>query len=320
MASVSAHTPLFSSNNFDLQSAYTINDPAKSWAIYANLPSSSGAAYYKFQMDAGGDMDISLLSATNPAESHFLPSFVLMVPGSVSNEPLPSFVQVPAGYGTMVVNGADPGKATYEPFSPGWYYQLANLSASAPVTGIYYIAVFDPNGTGNFGLPVGYLEGYTIPQIIMLPYDLQLVFAWEGQNPFIVLLPMILALVLGGMLVYWSNAKGRGPQNNLSKWAAAFGGLAFLGYAGINIYQMSLALSKTGWDPGVAASLPFILLPLVLGTLSLRYAMRQQLKTTIIYRVGLIIIGGIGLMLWTGLYLGPALVMFAAFLPPYRPR
>jgi hypothetical protein len=317
---VSAHTPLFSHDNSSLQSAFAINDPAKSWAVYASLPSTNAAAYYWFQMDAGGDIDITLLSPLDPAHSHFLPSFVLMVPGSLSNDPVPSFVEIPAGYGTIVVNGTDPGIATYEPFSPGWFYQLANLTLSAPVTGIYYIAVYDQNNTGNFGLPVGYVEGYTIPEILMLPYSLLLVFVWEGQNIFIVLLPLILSLVLGGMLVYWRTTKGSVPKDDLSKWMAAFGGLAFIGYAGIDVYQMLLALSKTGWESGAIVSVLFAVLPLALGAIGLRYALRRGPKTTIYHRVGLVAIGVVGLMLWTGLYIGPALMVLAAILPSHRPK
>jgi len=82
----------------------------------------------------------------------------------------------------------------------------------------------------------------------MLPYALQLVFVWEGQNIFIVLLPLILSLVLGGIMVYRRTTMGKGSMDDLSKWMAAFGGLAFIGYAGIDVYQMLLALSKTGWE------------------------------------------------------------------------
>jgi hypothetical protein len=316
----SAHTPLFSQDNTSLQTAFVINDPAKSWAVYANLPSTNEAAYYRFQMDAGGDIDITLLTSEDPADSHFLPSFALMVPDSLSTDPVPSFVDVPTGYGTIVVNGADPGAATYEPFSPGWFYQLANLTLSAPVTGTYYIAVYDQNNTGNYGLPVGYLEGYTIPEILMLPYDLQLVFIWEGQNIFVVLLPLMLSLVLGGMLIYWRTTKGKGPKDDLSRWAAAFGGLAFIGYAGIDFYQMILALSKTGWDNGSVVSILFAILPLALGVIGLRYALKQKAKTTAYHRLGLVAIGLVGLMLWTGLYIGPALMVLAAILPPRIPK
>jgi hypothetical protein len=318
--SASAHTPLFSHDNTSLQTAFVINDPAKSWAVYANLPSTNAAAYYRFQMDAGGDIDITLLSSEDPADSHFLPSFVLMIPGSLSNDPVPSFVDVPTGYGTIMVNGIDPGTATYEPFSPGWFYQLANLTLSAPVTGTYYVAVYDQTNTGNYGLPVGYIEGYTIPEILMLPYDLQLVFVWEGQNIFVVLLPLILSLVLGGMLIHWRTTKGKGAKDDLSMWATAFGSLAFIGYAGIDAYQMIFALTKTGWDPGALVSILFLLLPLALGAIGLRYALKQRAKTTIYHRLALVAIGVVGLMLWTGLYIGPALMVLAAILPSRGPK
>jgi len=314
---VSAHTPLFAQDNFELQSAYTINDPSKSWAIYANLPSIDQAAYYQFQMDLGGKIDITLLTAQDPSQSHFLPSFALMVPELSHQDVVPSFVDIPFGYGVMVVEGTDPGGATYEAFAPGWFYQLANVTIIAPVSGIYYVAVYDTDYTGNYGLPVGYLEGFTIPDILILPYDLLLVFQWEGQNMFLVLLPMILALALGGTVLYWYNIKGKGPKHSVSKWLAAFGGLAFLGSAGINLYQMSLALSITGWVQEALFSIIFIAVPLILSILALRYAFQDKAKLTIWYRLGLIVIGMIGLMLWTGLYLGPLFLIAAALMPPY---
>jgi hypothetical protein len=269
-------------------------------------------------MTVGSEIFIAFLSPDSPATSHFLPDFVLMIPDSLVSDPVPSFIQVPDGYGTLVVNGTDPGSATYEAFSPGWYYQLAELRINASLSGTYYVVVFENDGGGNYGLPIGYIEGYTIPEILGLPYNLQQVFVWEGQNTIIVLLPMIFVFAIGIVFLYLSKARGRGPLNNLSKLAAAIGGLAFIGYAGINIYQMSLALSKTGWVSEAFISVMFIVLPLVLGLISLNYAMKARIRTTIKYRAVLVIIGVVGLMFWTGLYLGPALMVMAALLPPYK--
>jgi len=316
-SSVFAHSPIFPEENHDPTHAYQINNPTKSWAIYTTLDHTDKGDYYKFIMSKGDKIEIALMASESPSVSGFLPSFALMVPGSSEKNSLPPYIEVPAGYGTMVVNGTDPGKASYEPFSPGWLYELVDLTINAPQDGTYYIVVYDnAQKTGNYGLPVGYIESYTPTEFILIPYNVHTVYTWEGQNLFVTYLPLTLALVVGGIVVYWRSRRGKAPKG-VSKWLAAFAGLAFLGTTAGMIYQTFLALNATGYTTAVFITLIFVIIGIILGVLTLMYALREKPALTVGRRVSLVVIGLFALVSWSGLYIGTVLAIIAAVMPSY---
>ena len=110
--------------------------------------------------------------------------------------------------------------------------------------------------------------------------------------------------------------QGKNPYG-ISKWLAAVGGLAFLGSALGTIYQMFLALNAAGLTGEAIITLIIAAISIILGVITLRYALRTKPALTIHRRVGLIITGVIALFLWSGFYLGPALVIVAALMPRY---
>jgi hypothetical protein len=320
VATALAHSPVFPEENHSLATAYQIDDPAKSWATYTALEHPDSGDYYRFTMSSGDRITVSLLTPDSPSDSGFLPSFALLVPGSDRNDSVPAYIEVPAGYGTIVVDGTDPGRAAYEPFSPGWYYELASLTMNAPSDGTYYVVVFDSTQkTGHYGLPVGYVEEFTPMELIMIPYNVHVVYVWEGQNRFVTLLPIILTVVIGGIILYWRSRRGVAPKG-VSKWLAAFAGLAFLGSAASTIYQMLVAFSVTGATGEAAFTLIFVAISIVLGVLTLMYAVREKPSLTVWRRVALIAIGVVALFTWSGLYFGPALAISAGLVPPYATR
>jgi hypothetical protein len=315
-----AHSPQYPEGNHSLESAYQIKYAAKSWAIYTALEHTDKGDYYKFTVSEGDKIQISLITPDKPSSSGFMPSFALLVPGSTQNDNVPAYLEVPAGYGAIVVAGSDPEKAAYEPFSPGWFYELANLTMNAPTDGTYYVVVFDENHkTGNYGLAVGYIEEFTPLEWVMIPYNVHLTYAWEGQNQVVTLLPIILVLIIGGAVLYWRNRKGMAPKG-VSKWLAAFAGLMFLGSALSTTYQMFLAFRITGATREAVFTSVFIAISIVLAIVALFYAVRRKPVITPWRRVALVAIGLIGLFLWSGLYLGPALIILAGLIPPYALR
>ena len=76
-----AHSPVFPEENHDPSTAYEIDDPAKSWAIYTWLEGEGIADYYKFTVSKEDKIQVSLIIPANPCHSGFLPSFALMGPG-----------------------------------------------------------------------------------------------------------------------------------------------------------------------------------------------------------------------------------------------
>lgn len=312
-----AHSPQYPEGNHSLETAYQIQDAAKSWAIYTALEHTDKGDYYKFTVSKGDKIQISLITPDRPSSSGFMPSFALLVPGLTKNDTVPAYIEVPVGYGAIFVDGSNPEEAVYEPFSPAWFYELANLTMNAPTDGTYYVVVFDGNHkTGNYGLAVGYIEEFTPLEWVMIPYNVHLTYTWEGQNQVVTLLPIILVLIIGGAVLYWRNRKGMAPKGT-SKWLAAFAGLMFLGSALSIIYQMVLAFSITGVIGEAVFTLVFVAISIVLGTIALLYAARHKPALTQWRRVALIAVGVIALFVWSGLYLGPALAVLAALVPPY---
>ena len=330
-----AHAPVFPGENHSPATAYHIDDPVKSWAIYDELDHLDEGEYYEFSMSRGEKIQLALLTPESPAESGFLPSFALLVPEMTQGDEAPDHIEVPAGYGATIIEGRDPGSAEYEAFSPGWYYEVASMTTDAPADGTYYVVVFgsmqneeartnedDENhgqGAARYGLVVGYAESFTPLELIMVQYSVQKVYAWEGQNQFVALLPIILVLVIGGILLYLRGRKGRAPKG-ISKWLASFAGLAFLGSGVSILYQMFLTFSVTGLSGQAMITLILFVLSVILAVVTLLYALRDKPILTTRRRIGLVITGLIALFLWSGLYLGTALAIAAALVPPYSGR
>jgi len=323
---VLAHSPVFPEENHSPSTAYEISDPDKSWAIYTALEH-EGVDYYRFTRVSGEKIQISLIVPESPSDSGFLPSFALLGPALIPDEHVNDHIEVPSGYGSIMVNGSDPGQAVYEPFTPSWFYEVGSLTISAPEDGTYYIAVFDSTHhddahihvqrDANYALIVGYLEAFTPLELVLIPYSVHEIYSWEGQNLFIIFMPMILVLAVGGVILYWRRRQGKNPQG-VSKWLAAVGGLAFLGSALGTIYQMSLALNATGLTGEAIITLVVAIISIILCIITLRYALRNKPALTVLRRIGLIITGVIALFLWSGFYLGPALVIVAALIPRHN--
>jgi hypothetical protein len=327
-----AHSPVFPGENHSPETAYHIDDPGKSWAIYDGLDHPDLGEYYEFSMSRGEKIQLALLTPESPAEGGFLPSFALLVPEMTQGDEVPGYIELPAGYGATIIEGRDPGRATYEAFSPGWYYEVASMTTDAPADGTYYVVVFGTTQNedahtnedhenhdhdreaARYGLVVGYLESFTPMELIMVQYSVQRVYAWEGQNQFVALLPLILALVIGGIVLYFRSRKDGAPKG-ISKWLASFAGLAFLGSGASILYQMFLTSSVTGFQGQALITLIFFVFSVVLGVVTLLYAVRDRPILTTRRRIGLVITGLVALFMWSGLYLGTALAIAAALAP-----
>jgi hypothetical protein len=123
-----------------------------------------------------------------------------------------------------------------------------------------------------------------------------------------------LTLVIGAIIFALRNRRQKSPQG-ISKWLAAFAGLAFIGSAASILYQMLLAVGVTGATEEIGFTLIFVAISIVLGVLTLRYAVRDKPILTTRRRVALIVIGVAALFVWSGLYFGTALAILAALLP-----
>jgi len=310
---VSAHSPVFPGNNTSLNSAYVVNDPTKSWALYTTLQPGQ-VHYYRFDMTQGQSIYVELYKNTQTSNLGFVPSFVLMGPGLTSNGTVPPNVAVPPGASSIVMQGQQPDKATYEGFGPGSFYSLGSVKVNAPATGTYYVAVYDAANGGAYGLAIGERETYAPIEYVLIPYNVFQVHLWEGQNPLVVLAPLYLVVIVGlGILIMRSDlhASLRSPFTLLGTLA----GLIFIGTGAYTLAQMLLAISRSFVESEAIITLVLVLVPIILGILALRVALRRREQTGIGPRAAIAILGIIALFAWTGLYVGPALALLASIMP-----
>jgi len=312
-----AHSPLFPQNNHAAASAFFIEDAAKSWVAYSEILNSGQKDFYRFRFSAGDPIRIKLLTSGDPGTTDFLPSLALLVPGLKQQDAIPLSMEIPSGFGAVFVRGIRPPSATYEPFAQGWFYDLADLDMRAPAEGTYYLVVFDPKGAmGRYAVTLGYLERWAPLELAALPWNIRRIQIWEGQNVFAALLPFFAVFALGLIWFFLRSRSGKTPHT-LAQWFAAGSFLAFLGSAAISLQQMHLASRIAPVHRfDLIVTLIAASVPVILGLVALRYALRSRSGHMVAWRIGLITIAAAGLLLYTGLYLGPGLSLLAAVTKP----
>ena len=182
------------------------------------------------------------------------------------------------------------------------------------MTGTYYVAVYDAANGGAYGLAIGERETYAPIEYVLIPYNVFQVHLWEGQNPLVVLAPLYLVVIVGlGILIMRSDlhASLRSPFTLLGTLA----GLIFIGTGAYTLAQMLLAISRSSVESEAIITLVLVLVPIILGILALRVALRRREHTGIGPRAAIAILGIIALFAWTGLYVGPALALLASIMP-----
>ena len=304
-----AHSPAMVGENDSLATALTVQDPAKSWAFYDDIHKGGEAKYFKLELKTGDRLYAGVFL---PDNTGFLPRIAALGPGLVDEGYLPPFVDVPAGYGHVVVNGTIKGKE-YEPFTPGSYYQIGNIDITVNRSGTYYIAVFEPDRGGNYGIAIGYIESFTLQEWLLIPASVIEINLWEGQPLALILAPLALALLLGIPAIFVvGRRKGMWPFTP-AFWIGAVAALMFIGTGAMTLMQMAMALSAASDKAGGLVTAVFAAVPIALGVVALRAAAAGVRGPWPRIKMGLV--GATGLLLWGGLFIGPALAFVAAVLP-----
>jgi len=307
---VSAHAPLGVGSNEDIANATQISNPEKSFVIYTELHESGEAQYYHFPMQKGGNLYGSLQV---PGPDSMVPNIVIIGPGIESTGNVPSFIDVPAGSGAMVIPGKSPGKPSYEPFSPQPIYEVTSYNVTVPRDGDYYIAVYGPNG-GKYSLAPGFLEQFTPSEWLMIPWSVVSIHLWEGQSPWVVFVPMIL-VVIGGLVLIGIYRKEPGLQQDPVRWMILISGLMYLGGAAMTALQIIHAVRVTGYANEVIVTLMFIAGPIILGIFAIMEGIRKpQPKSLLRSGIKMVVIGLLGLLVWAGLIIGPILAFISGIL------
>ena len=307
---VIAHTPDKPSDNESLETAYTLSDPAKSWAIYAELHEGEEAQYYKFDFQQNERLLVMLFVPTHE-ESSFMPNLVVMGPGITSQDDLPEYVETVDDVGIMLLGAQRPPKLTYEPFTPSSYYYLASLDQTVSVAGTYYVAVYESSQGGHYGLAIGYREEYGLDEWILIPIDVIGIHQWEGQSLLFIIAPLLLTLTIGLAFLI---LKRPNALRGLFSGIGVLAGLLYLGSGFMTLTQTILALTTATPDFSVVLTVIFILIPILLALAIFRLTINRKQVTNRV-RVFIAILGVLGLFTWTGLLIGPALAFLASLVP-----
>lgn len=310
----SAHTPLFPANNNDPKTAIEIKNPLKSWVMYATLKENK-VDYYKMEFKKGQRIELEVMSTKVSLDKGFFPTLVILVPGEVNVNKKTPAINIPNSYSPVFLDEKKPKRASFEPFSPGWFYELGGKSITAPKDGIYYIAIFDKNGyAGNYSIAIGFNESFTFSDWIMIPVKAHSIYAWEGQNKFITWLPLIF-LMLAGLFLLIRRIKINKSPENLSNFFAWFAGFAFIGTSLDKTCQLIISVTQTGFTSEIIITILIITAGFVPGFITLKYAITKKTILNSGGRIGLFMTGILGLLVWSGALLGPALVFLAASIP-----
>jgi hypothetical protein len=308
---VDAHVPISADNNNNLNTALSVEKPTKSYAIYGHLHDAGDVGYYQFNLKAGDQLKLSLMTTGFDAP---VPDMVVMSPGNSGPlEGLPQYVDVPPGYNAEVIKGQKPVTAEYEPFSPAAIFNVASYTENITQPGTYYVAVVSPADETQYSIAVGYLEEFSVSEWILVPVSVINTHIWEGQSIIVIFAPFLAIMILGLILIT------RREQTNqikkpLSFWLATIAGLCYLGGASIALVQMVRALMVTGLSAGVIITLILAFIPIMLGIWILRIS-RSTFPLSKKDRFSLGIIGLLGLLFWAGLIIGPVIAFIAALVP-----
>lgn len=312
---VSGHVPIFPGSNQSLETAQNIQDPTKSWAVFTDLPNGGETQYYRLDMQAGQTITLELNEPKSSADRGFVPTMALMGPGLETNGSPPSYVQRPNGSGVIVAGGSLPNQLGYEPFSPSALYDVGDIVITAPQTGTYYVAVYNNDTGGHYGLAVGERETFTFSEWVFIPIDQLSVYLWEGQSLLSIILPIMVGGALAIILAYLSL---RNKHRTTDIWGMMMIAVAALtlGSAVGLVYQTAFSLSLTGWDASAILSTLFIVAGGLLSFFAIRSALRiRDGHVKKWARVGAIAIGVVAMFVWAGFIVGPVLAIITGLLP-----
>ena len=310
---VDSHVPISADNNNNLNSALFIENPLKSYVIYGHLHDAGDGGYYRFNLNSGDQLRLSLMT---PGFNAPVPDIIVMSPGnSGSTTTLPQTIEIPQGYGAEVIKGQKPVTAEYEPFTPAAIFNVASYSKKITQPGTYYVAVVSPSDETRYSIAVGYLEEFSVSEWILVPVSVINTHIWEGQSLITILAPFLAIMILGLILI------ARREQTNqikkpVSFWLATIAGLCYLGGSSIILVQMVHVLRVTGFSAGVVVTCILAFIPILLGIWILHIA-RSTFPLSKKNRFSLGIIGMLGLLFWAGLIIGPVIAFIAALVPEH---
>jgi hypothetical protein len=290
-----SHVPITGGENNSLETAIEVIEPTKSWAIYDEIHEPGESKYYKFTMEQGQRLKISLFVN----KKGFTPGVVVMGKGLTSQGLLPSGVEVPTGYDYLVFEGEKTNTREYEPFTPSSYYFSADVDINITTNDVYYIAVFDESNHGKVGIAIGFVETFSVTEWLLIPINAINIHIWEDQNIAVIIAPLYLTIIIGIGILVWAMKKGYKLQLNNNAILGIFAAFLFIGSGLMILMQMIIALAGSSADISVIITLIFGLFPILFSILLMRTSIKIVKELNKKNRAVLLILGVFGLIFWS---------------------
>lgn len=309
--SASAHSPTFPHGNTSLADAWEIHDPAKSWAVYAELGAGE-VNYYRLDLQAGERTLLMLIIPVDEGKRGFLPRMALLGPGLQSEGDIPSHVMAPSGYGKVALSSSLQDTPTFEPFSPSGFYEVSRYDGMAGQAGTYYVAVWndDLSEGGRYGFPVGFLESFTLEEMITIPISLVQVYNWTGQDYLIIFLPTMIMLAFGAVLHI--RKKNEAIRFGISRHMVYWAGFLVMGTGVTTMTQLSLTMLDAPIDGMVSVTLLLIAVQLAVGALLVKKAWLKNDGLGSVDTAVVLLLALVALFTWGGYLIGPSLAAVGA--------
>ena len=157
---------------------------------------------------------------------------------------------------------------------------------------------------------MGYVEEFTALEWVRVPVDVFGIKLWEGQNPLVVFGPLAAVIAVG---VWYVN--GREIIKGASMWLGLGASMLYVGTAVNMFIQMVLALAASGFSSGSLLTSIFISVQLGLGYAVLQKTLKDRRKRDLKNRLIVAGYGVLGLLVWAGVLVGPALLLALAVYP-----
>jgi hypothetical protein len=312
---VQAHVPLSNTGNGTLEGAVVVDNPLKTYVFYGDIHEPDEVAYYRFDMHSGDLLAVSLM---NSGKDSPVPDMIVLGPEQ-ARQPgeIPADVTIPDGYGAEIVRGKKPLSAEYEPFGPAAIFPVANYSHRVTTSGTFYVAIVSQIGDTPYSIATGDREEFSPAEWVTVPIGVIRTHLWEGQDIISILAPFLAVTILGSLLIVRREGK-KGTHHQPAFWLAIVAGLCYLGGAAVTLVQIVRALAITGLSSGIVITLFFALIAVSLGLAALRFTRTPEPwpgKVRILFGV----IALLGIIFWSGMLVGPVLVLIAAIIPDRGP-
>ena len=222
----------------------------------------------------------------------------------------------------------------FESFSPTLFKPRGSCIADFLHAGEYRMAVWgesEQKTTKKFAVGIGLAERdvFAPSNLITFDYILMPIQIWNGWNPFVMILPILLGIALAFFSMYmkWRDYQTKnGMPTPFRGIVLCVSGL-LLGHVIMNISILIWATSNAVVHSGRELTFPLVMgifMPLLSGTMTLMIGLNvpvcgcctQDKSSQIIYRIATFCFGFLHLFVHAGYVIGPVLLIVAAILPP----